>query len=159
MKPNSLHLVLVAVTTLSVLGNFHLGAGDSRQVQASEVKPTALEKQVIAKEREALDCLKTGDAKRFADLIADDAILVEADGRANKAEVVKGIENLKLTSYTMDDTKFTPLSATSGLLVYTIHEAGTYSGSDFTKQAYASVIWTKRGERWQCLFSQETEYK
>ncbi len=94
----------------------------SRVLQAAEVRPSALEQQIVAKEREGLDSLKSGDLKRFADLLADDAILVEADGRANKAEVVKSDANFKLSSYTIEDTKFTPLSATSGLLVYTLHE-------------------------------------
>ena len=154
MNAISLPLLLLSSTIFGGYGKVH-----SSVRQATTVKPSALEKQVIAKEREGLDCLKIGDLKRLADLLADDVIVVEPDGRANKAEVMKGAANLKITSYTIEDTKFTLLSETSALLVYTLEESGSYSGTDFTKRAYASVIWAKRGDHWQCLFSQETEIK
>jgi hypothetical protein len=56
----------------------------------------------------------------------------------------------------MEDVKFVPISANTGLISYKIVEKGVSHGREFAAQAYVSSIWTKRGNKWVCLFSQET---
>lgn len=81
-----------------------------------------LQRQIVAKEREGLDALKAGNVERFGELIADDAVLIDAHGSASKAQVLQNVAGFKLTEYTMDDIKLVPLSAKSGLIAYTISE-------------------------------------
>jgi ketosteroid isomerase-like protein len=119
----------------------------------------SLEQQIVAKEREGLDALKAGDLKRFGDLTADDAVLIDDHGPAAKAQVLKNVAGFRLTDYTMDGEQFVPLSAQSGLITYKISEKGNSNGKDFAAQAYVSSIWTHRGSTWVCLFSQETTVK
>ena len=42
--------------------------------------------QIVAQERAELDSLKTGDMTAFANLLADDAVFVDARGADGKAE-------------------------------------------------------------------------
>jgi hypothetical protein len=124
---------------------------------ASQVSETALEDQIIAKEREGLDALKAGNVELFGKLTADDAVLVDAHGPASKAQVLQNVTGFKVTDYSMEGMKFVPLSRDSGLISYKISEKGNSHGKEFTAQAYVSSIWVKRAGNWVCLFSQETE--
>jgi ketosteroid isomerase-like protein len=119
----------------------------------------ALRDEIVAQERAGLDALKTGDLRAFADSTAEEAIFVDAQGPAGKAEVMKNVAGFRLGGYTMSDIRFVPLSADSGLLVYRLAETGTSHGKDFTAKVNVSVLWLKRGGKWLCLFTQETGAK
>ncbi|MGC9947683.1 MAG: nuclear transport factor 2 family protein [Bryobacteraceae bacterium] len=123
---------------------------------AAFAQQDALESKVLAKERQGLDCLKTGDLVGFAALTAEDAVFVDAHGAADKAQVLKNTAEFRLDDYTMEDAKVLRLSAKSGLLTYKITESGTSHGKHFTAKVYVSSIWSERKGRWLCLFSQET---
>jgi hypothetical protein len=116
----------------------------------------ALEEKVIAKEREGLDALKSGNLELFGDLTADDAVLVDAHGPASKAQVLQNVAAFKLTDYSMEGMEFRRLSEDSGLISYKISEKGISHGKEFSAQAYVSSIWAKRSGKWVCVFSQET---
>jgi ketosteroid isomerase-like protein len=116
----------------------------------------AMEEQVLAKEREGLEALKAGDVQHFADITAEDAIFVDPQGPATKAEVLSHVNGFTLTGYTITDVKFVAVSANSGLISYKCAETGNSHGHDFAAQVYVSSIWIQRGGKWLCLFSQET---
>lgn len=119
----------------------------------------ALQQEIVAQERAELDSLKTGDIKAFANFLADDAVFVDTQGAAGKAEVVKNTTEFRLHEYTMTDVKFVPVSADSGLIAYRISESGTSHGKEFSAKVNVSALWLKRGGRWLCVFSQETAAK
>jgi hypothetical protein len=131
-------------------------APQSPDSHGAQAQPGSLQQQIVAKEREGLDALKTGNVELFGNLTADDAVLVDAQGPATKAQVLKNVAGFTLTDYSMDDVRFIPLSATSGLITYKITEKGVSHGKEFTAQAYVSSIWAEREGKWLCLFSQET---
>lgn len=143
-------LLLLAWSRISARPSSSLEVVDLHADQGS------LERQIVAKEREELDALKSGDVNRFADLTADDAVFVDAMGPASKAQVVKNVEGFTLSDYSMDDVRYVPLSSNSGLITYRIHEKGVSHGRPFEAQPYISSIWMKRKGKWVCLFSQET---
>jgi hypothetical protein len=116
----------------------------------------SLEQQVVAKEREGLDALKSGNVELFGNLAADDAVLVDAHGPATKAQVLKNVAEFTLSDYSMDNLQFVPLSPNSGLITYKISEKGVSHGKEFAAQAWVSSIWAHRGDKWLCVFSQET---
>jgi hypothetical protein len=118
--------------------------------------PDPLQAEVVAKEREGLDCLKTGNLKRFGELTADDAVFVDDHGPASKATVLKSVANFTLTDYTMEDIHFVRLTPHSGLIAYKINQQGTSHGHEFRASAYVSSVWTRKGRDWQCQFSQES---
>ena len=153
-------VLLVAV--LMVLGGVLVGqhkkvvTAGSIEPGESNAKPDSLQEQIVAKEREGLEALKTGNLEIFANLTAEEAVFVDAAGPATKAEVVKNVAGFTLTDYSIEDVRFVRLSANSGLISYKIHEKGVSHGKEFTAQAYVSSIWSQRSGEWVCLFSQET---
>jgi len=127
--------------------------------EAARAGGDALREEIVAQERAELDSLKTGDTTAFANSLADDAVFVDAQGAAGKAEVVKNTAGFRLREYSMTDVRFVALSADSGLIAYRMAETGTSHGKEFTAKVYVSALWLKRGEKWMCVFSQETAAK
>ena len=124
--------------------------------KASFGENASLEQQVVAKEREGLDALKAGDVGHFGELTADDAIFVDAQGPATKAQVLQNVVGFRLTDYAIENVHFVKISPDSGLIAYKITEKGLSHGKEFAVQVYVSSIWTQRENKWLCLFSQET---
>jgi hypothetical protein len=150
MKARSALLMLVA---LSLFRSLSL-----TRSKASIGENTSMEEQIIAKEREGLEALKAGDVGHFGDLTADDltaddAIFVDSQGLATKAQVLQNVVGFKLTDYTIENVRFAQVSPNSGLIAYKISEKGLSHGKE---QVYVSSIWIQREGKWLCLFSQET---
>jgi len=129
------------------------------QAQAEKATKTsvqALQEQIVAKERQELEALKSGNTQEFASLIAEEAVFVDPRGTASKAEVVAHIGDFKLLEFSMADIKFVALSETSGVIAYKLTEKGASHGREFTSTAYASAVWVQKDGKWVCVFSQET---
>lgn len=157
-KSSFLHLAILfaAAFPLAVILPAAPPAQAAAQPPDSAPPQSPLERQIVAKEREGLDALKTGNLDAFASLTAEDAVFVDAHGSATKAQVMKNVGGFKLTEYSMENISFVALSSKSGLISYKISEKGVSHGKEFSAQAYVSSIWAKRGNHWLCLFSQET---
>src|ERR1700735_385702 len=82
----------------------------------SQSTSDSLQQQIIAKEREGLEALKAGDLELFGKLTAEDAVFVDSQGPATKAQVMKNVQDFRLTDYSMQDVKFVAISPTSGLI-------------------------------------------
>jgi ketosteroid isomerase-like protein len=118
-----------------------------------------LQQQIVAKEREELDALKSGDIAAVANLIADEAVFLNARGPSPKADVVKHVADFKLLDYTIEDVRFVPVGPKTGLIVYKLTQKGSSNGREFAGKANISALWTEREGKWVCLFSQETPTK
>jgi len=127
--------------------------------QAQHAQNPTLRDQVVAAERAELDALKSGNTAGFANLIADEAVFVDAAGPAPKKEVVEHVAEFRLLDYTMSDVQFVSLSPSSGLIVYRAAETGTSHGKNFSANVLVSAIWARQNGKWVCLFSQETAAK
>jgi hypothetical protein len=160
MKTASTLIVVVAAIICSayVIGRPRISAAAAQSPESRDASTNenSLQQQIVAKEREGLEALKTGNLELFGHLTADDAVLVDAQGPATKAQVLKNVAGFTLTDYSMEDVRFVPLSPKSGLITYKISEKGVSHGKEFAAQAYVSSIWAERGTDWVCLFSQET---
>jgi len=119
----------------------------------------ALRDQILAQERAGLEALKTGDLTAFAASTAENAVFVDAQGPATKAEVISHTAEFRLHDYTIADVRFVPVAADSGLIVYTLSETGASHGKEFSARVHVSSLWLKRGGKWMCAFSQETAAK
>jgi ketosteroid isomerase-like protein len=146
----SARLLLLSALVLALFIAF------SPRFLASHVPEDSLQQQIVAKEREELDALKSGDHKAFANLIADEAIFLDPRGHGSKGEVVEHTSDFRLIEYTIEDIKFVAVGPDSGVVAYKLTQKGNAHGREFTSIAYASALWTKRGGKWVCLFSQET---
>ena len=162
MKKISACILMVAVGAGSAVlleGTNTFAADTSPASPTSTAAESSFGQQILSKERAELDALKGGDFNAFGNLIADEAVFVDALGPAGKAEVLKHTEGFKLADYTIEDEKFVSISADTGLISYYITEKGVSNGKEFTAHAYVSALWAKRANDWVCLFSQETAAK
>ncbi len=133
-----------------------IASAERIHASSSKSRGESIQQQIVAKERGELDSLKTGDLELFATLLADDALFVDAQGPATKAEVVKHVAEFRLVEYFMEDVTFVSLSNDSGLIAYKITEKGVSHGEEFSARVYISAVWTMRQGKWVCVFSQET---
>jgi uncharacterized protein (TIGR02246 family) len=115
--------------------------------------------EIIAQERAGLEALKIGDIAAFGDSMAEDAVFVDASGPAGKAQVVKNVAGFRLRDFTITDVRYVPLSADTGLIVYTLEESGTTHGKEFSARVHVASVWSKHSGKWLCEFSQETTAK
>jgi hypothetical protein len=125
-------------------------------VSTCAVAHADLKDQVVAKEREELEALKSADYEKFASLIADDAIFLNAGGPGTKAQVVENSSHFKLLEFAMDDINFVPLTANSGIVIYKLTQKASSGGHEFTSVVHASATWIERDGKWVSVFSQET---
>jgi ketosteroid isomerase-like protein len=119
----------------------------------------SMQHQIVAKEREELDALKSGRLEAFANLLADEAVFLNPNGPSPKVEVVKHVADFKLLDYSMEDVRFVPVASNTGLIIYKLTQKGSSRGREFVSTVYVSALWTERQGKWQCLFSQETPAK
>ena len=157
-------IILKLVAALGIVGSLYSVPQRTIIAQAQAPSSTndataSLQQQIVAKEREGLDALKTGKLDTFGKLTADEAVMVDAQGQATKTQVLQNVGEFKLTDYSIEGLKFVPVSATTGLISYKITEEGVSRGHEFMAKAYVSSLWTKRPGGWMCLFSQETGTK
>jgi hypothetical protein len=89
MRTTSFFAMVIALAVSAVL----LVAWPRHSGAAGEVD--SIQQQILAKEREELDCLRTGNMEVFANLLADGAVFVDAQGPASKAEVAKNVCRLQ----------------------------------------------------------------
>jgi ketosteroid isomerase-like protein len=160
VKTASAFIIVAAIAISSVAlrgaSKVSVAAAQSSGSYDSSTKQGSMEQQIVSKEREGLEALKTGDLERFGNLTADDAVFVDARGAAGKGQVLKNVVGFTITDYSMDDVDFRAISTNAGLITYKITEKGVSHGKEFTAQVYVSSIWTKQKGKWVCLFSQET---
>jgi ketosteroid isomerase-like protein len=152
-------IVAVGVGSAVLVGPTATAADPSPASPTPTIAETSLGQEILARERQGLDALKAGDLNAFGTLIADEAVFVDALGPASKAEVLEHTQGFKLTEYEIEDEKFVPVSADTGLISYSFTEKGVSHGKAFAAHVYVSSLWTKRGNDWVCLFSQETAAK
>jgi formamidopyrimidine-DNA glycosylase len=162
MKKISACILTVAIGfggALFLEGARAVAADPSPASPSPTTEQNSLGQQILSKERAELDALKSGDFATFGNLIADEAIFVDALGPSSKAEVLKHTEGFKLADYKIEDEKFLQISADTGMISYYVTEKGVSHGKEFTAHVYVSALWTKRANDWVCLFSQETAAK
>lgn len=161
MKSASALIVVAAIGISGVLVQSRTKIAAAESIESRDANRTegSLEQQIVSKEREGLDALKAGDIERFGDLTADEAVMVDTQGPATKADVLKHVAGFRLTDYSMGDVRFVPISPNTGLISYKIVEKGASHGKEFSAQVYVSSVWTDRQNKWVCLFSQETAAK
>jgi hypothetical protein len=163
MKSASVLIIVVTVTISSILllGRPKISYAEIQSFESPDANTNdeSRERQIVSKEREGLDALKTGNLELFGNLTADDAVFVDTQGPASKAQVLKNVSEFRLTEYSMEDIKFVSISPNAGLISYEITEKGVSHGKEFAAQVYVSSVWAKRGSQWVCLFSQETRAK
>ena len=126
------------------------------QAQRARRSDTEMQVQIEAQERAGLNDLKTGDLEDFRKLMAEDGVFVDAQARSTREQVMAAVGGFRLTDFSMTQVKFLRVGAETGLISYEFNDHGVTHGRPFTTHSYVSSLWTRRGGRWVCLFSQSS---
>jgi hypothetical protein len=101
---------------------------------------------------------KDRDAKPFDQHLAPDAIMIDNNGLADRATVLKSITGCDVKNYSLGDFKLTKVDADAALLTYkaTGVDATCEGGQKVPENILASTLFKKSGGTWRMLFHQET---
>lgn len=160
-----------ALRTLTILLTFSLalasrassGEKGATSAPAAAASPASameasvdLEKAIAQLERDWMDAIQKKDAAALERLIADDATLVDSDGRsltkaAHIAEVKSG--DIKIESFTLDPVK---VRVFGDIAIATSDdtEKSQFKGKDSSGHYIWTDIYIKRNGRWQAIAAQ-----
>jgi hypothetical protein len=139
--------VLITVTCL-VLGVLNS--------ELSGQEPGAIEKTVIAHEKQLWEAFKQKDAASISKLLADDYLEVLSNKRIDKAGILKIYKTFDIRDYQMADIKVILLGKEAAVLTYkrTLEGKSAPAGP-----VYVTSVWARRDNRWVVVLYQETRYR
>lgn len=123
---------------------------------AAQTNTAANIKQIEAMERGLNAAIQKGDINAFKANIAEDAVLMDGNGAMPIAEFLKMFNQVKLTSFTIEQAKVTFLNDTAAVITYRWTGKGTMTGQPVPSPTWASTTWVKRAGKWVAVFHQET---
>ncbi|MGE5835500.1 MAG: nuclear transport factor 2 family protein [Acidobacteriota bacterium] len=118
----------------------------------------AIEKTLMANENKINDAFSKKDIATLKTLIAEDGVGVDPMGANTAGEMFKQLPtmDMKVSDTKLSDFKFIWVDANTVVMTYTWSGKGTMMGQPVPSPAYASTVWTKRGNAWKAVFHQET---
>ena len=119
-----------------------------------------MEEQLLKLEKEFAQAIVKNDAEAIGQFLADDWIIVDADGGViDKSHFLGVIKSGALTHELMesDDVRVRVYGDTAVVTALT-KTKGKFTGQDFSTQERATDVFVKQDGRWQCVFSQLTRF-
>jgi ketosteroid isomerase-like protein len=119
------------------------------------------EEELLKVEKEFAKAVLSNDAEAIGKFLTDDWAIVDADGGViDKARFLSVIKSGTLVHEEMELDDMTVRAFGDSAVVTTITSTkGKFASQEFTTQERATDFFVKRGDRWQCLFSQLTTFK
>jgi hypothetical protein len=121
-----------------------------------------LRDELMALERASWEALKERDRAAMRRLLADDALLIFADGsRYDKREMLDYVTNYRLDSYRIEPTyAVRTLSSAVAALLYRVTSRGAERfDRTTTERVLASSLYVRRDGLWRSVLYQETPFK
>jgi hypothetical protein len=115
-----------------------------------------LDKALLANERKINDAVAKGDKAAFLALIAPGAWSADANGFMKVSDFAGMLDQLKVTTWSMSDEKVSWADTNTAIVTYKWTGTGTFQGQPINP-AYASTVWTKKGDKWLAVYHQESE--
>jgi hypothetical protein len=137
-------LVLVAVA-----------AQGTARAQPPAANRSAVEKDLIARERAAIEAFAKVDPKRYYQAVGWEGILADPLGTLKATEQSNLMAQTRVESYTVDNFQVHWLSDGSAVVTYHWTGKATRLGQPLPNQIYASTVWVKRGDSWVASVHQE----
>jgi ketosteroid isomerase-like protein len=121
----------------------------------------AVERELLALEREYWQAIKDKDVKTAMRLSDDPCIVTGAQG-VGRIDNESLAGTMKAASYTLhdfdisDDAQVRLLGDDVAILAYNVHEELTVEGKPVTLDAADASTWVRRGGRWVCALHTES---
>jgi len=129
----------------------------AKQGKGQSAADRALIRKIIALEKEVWKVAQDRDAKRFAELVPADAVMIFQSGILTQPEYLATMSTRTISRYEIRNVRgFAPNAATV-ILMYEAVRLGDESGEAFPSgPVIESTTWVKRGSRWVAVLNQET---
>lgn len=113
------------------------------------------------KTRKAWEDYKDRSKEAFAAILAPGyaAVTNEADGIFGKDTELSEMNHFTLAKYDLKDFKVSPLGSSAALVTYTAEYSGSYDNAPINIKTAYGEVWTKVGNDWKLLWTQETKLK
>jgi hypothetical protein len=139
--------------------NTNRSAANASTSPATQIS-TMSESEVIAKEKEAWQAVKTKDFESFRKIMAGDAIYVSHHGILDPAGTIAETKELELTDLSFTDWKVLPIDKNAVVVTYTAHINGRIKGQPLvSSQVRGSTAWVNREGKWVAIYHQDSEAK
>ncbi len=146
-------VLIFATFILSGTGHARYATTASEQMST----PTPVEEHVIEAEKEVWNAARTKDARRFNELVADDARMVFDSGVFTKAEYLRSLPDRTITEFQLADFLALRPNSQIVILIYKASRSGAYKGKPFPSGTVReSSVWVNRGGKWVAVLNQET---
>jgi hypothetical protein len=117
----------------------------------------ALIGKIIQLEKEVWKVAQDRDAKRFAELVPADAVMIFQSGILTQPEYLATMSTRTISRYEIRNVRGFVANAATVILMYEAVRVGDESGESFPSgQVIESTTWVKRGARWVAVLNQET---
>ena len=141
------------------LGMLVLTSGLASAQDTNELVPTApvlyeepasaLDKAIIANERKLMDYVAKKDKAGFTSMVTADAVGLGAImGAMKTSDFAAKLDQVSITTWKISDEKVQWVDANNAVITYMWSGTGTFQGQQFPSAAWASTVWTKKGDRW-----------
>ena len=125
-----------------------------------KAEAAATDADIIAKEKEINEALKSDDKTAFGNMLTDDFVLVVSDAVYDKAGTMQGVKEFKITEISFSDWKVLMLDKDTAVVTYKSKSKGVAGSQEIPEMTvYATSAWVKRGDKWMGIYHQETEAK
>src|SRR6185503_1704047 len=131
MKWKLLLLITVAVLVAAACAAPPTNRSDTNRNGSAESTTAAApmtEADAMAKEKAVFAAFEKQDYKGFADMLDEQAVLVQGTGVYNKAEILKDIQGFVPKDVVFSDWKFISLDKDAAVISYKQSFAGTVNG-------------------------------
>jgi len=161
MKWKLLLLITVAVLVAAACAAPPTNRSDTNRNGSAESTTAAApmtEADAMAKEKAVFAAFEKQDYKGFADMLDEQAVLVQGTGVYNKAEILKDIQGFVPKDVVFSDWKFISLDKDAAVISYKQSFAGTVNGQPMPASTlYGTTAWVNRNGKWLAIYHQETE--
>lgn len=113
------------------------------------------------KTRKAWEDYKNRNKQAFAAILAPGYLAVtnEADGIFGADTELSEMDHFTVAKFDLKNFKVIPLGSSSALVTYNAEYSGTYDKSPVNIKTVYGEVWTKIGNDWKVLWTQETKLK
>jgi ketosteroid isomerase-like protein len=125
-----------------------------------QTKKTDVRQELLKVETDFAKAIMSNDADAIGKFLGDDWEIIDPDGNIiDKVRFLGVIRSGTLTHELMESEGMNVRSYGDSVIVTALTKTkGKFAGNEFTTQDRATDVFVKRNGRWQCVFSQLTEF-
>jgi hypothetical protein len=147
--------LLAALTLLHALLFANIPAAPA---QGGPAKPdaSAVEEELISKERRTWELYKKKDVKALAELTSEDFYDIYPAGEVvDKKRYLQDVLEIEVKDYSLSDFKVIMLNEGAAVVVYKAKTHGVVKGRELKSEVAVTSGWARRGGRWLNVFYRE----